>query len=280
MTVSSENAAPRPLESPEKDRAARELVVAAFFGPLASAVARLLLPLRVPPPVVVGANTAVGLVAALAVGQEALVAAALLLQLKTLLDNADGQLARMSGRVNLLGRYLDTEADLAVNIVLFAALGAFTGEPWLAVASFGLLTLILSTNFNVAQLYREMRFEPTPPPARSGRFPERALERVYRSVFAPQDRLVRAVSAGRLERLLREEPDLARRREGALAYHDRVTVAVLTNLGLSTQLVALGICLVLEVPAVYLWLVVAQAMLLPGLQLRRERLARRALGRG
>ena len=33
----------------------------------------------------------------------------LLLQLKTLLDNADGQLARVTGRVTLVGRYLDTD---------------------------------------------------------------------------------------------------------------------------------------------------------------------------
>ena len=51
-----------------------------------------------------------------------------LLQLKTVLDNADGQLARASGRVTLTGRYLDTEADLVVNAALFAALGYVTGQ--------------------------------------------------------------------------------------------------------------------------------------------------------
>ena len=55
-------------------------------------------------------------------------ARALLLQLKTLLDNADGQLARRSGRTSAFGRYLDTEVDLLVNVALFAALGHVTGE--------------------------------------------------------------------------------------------------------------------------------------------------------
>jgi hypothetical protein len=54
-------------------------------------------------------------------------------------------------------------------------------------------------------------------------------------------------------------------------------MAVLANLGLSTQLVLLGVCLVLEAPGLYLWLVVGSVALLPLLQLRRERLARRAL---
>jgi phosphatidylglycerophosphate synthase len=279
MTVSSESAAPRPLESPRDDRRSRELVVAAFFGPLANGLARLLLRLRIPPPTVVLANAVAGLFAALALGRGALVAAALLLQLKTLLDGADGQLARLSGRVSLLGRYLDTEADLAVNVVLFVTLGALTGEPWLAAAAFVALTLVLSVDFNVAQLYREARSSPVAPPARSGGALEHALGRVYLLVFAPQDRLVRSVSARRLERLLREEPDSLRRSEAALAYHDRATVAIVANLGLSTQFVALGVCLLLGAPEVYLWLALAQVLVLPVLQLRRERLARLVLRR-
>jgi hypothetical protein len=62
-----------------------------------------------------------------------------------------------------------------------------------------------------------------------------------------------------------------------LAYHDRGPLAVLANLGLSTQLVVLGACLVLGAPLVYLWLALAQALVLPLLQLRRERLATRVL---
>jgi archaetidylinositol phosphate synthase len=54
-------------------------------------------------------------------------------------------------------------------------------------------------------------------------------------------------------------------------------MAVLTNLGLSTQLVVLGVCLVAGAPELYLWLVVSSAALLPLLQLRRERLALSAL---
>ncbi len=49
------------------------------------------------------------------------------------------------------------------------------------------------------------------------------------------------------------------------------------NLELTTQLAVLGACLVLGVPAAYLVFTLGCAALLPLLQLRRERLARKAL---
>jgi phosphatidylglycerophosphate synthase len=278
MTVSGGNARAslRPLAG-GKSRPARELVVDVFFGPLAGLLALALLPLRVSPLALVLANGAAGLVAALAVQQDALVTAAILLQVKTLLDNADGRLARASERVTLLGRYLDTEVDLVVNAALFAALGSLTGRPWLALAAFLVLTLVLSTGFNLAELYRAALGEQARAPRSSGSGVERALEGAYRLVFGWQDRLLRAFATRRLERIVHGESDAARRRAATFAYHDRATMAVLANLGLSTQLAVLGLCLVVGAPEVYLWLVVASGALLPLLQLRRERLARRSL---
>jgi phosphatidylglycerophosphate synthase len=279
MAVSTDSASRRPLELPERRRPAPELVLVAVFQPLASLVARALLPLRVPPPAVVLAAASVGLAAAVALERRTLVLAALLLQVKTVLDNADGQLARLSGRVTLLGRYLDTEADLAVNAALFAALGSSTGEPWLALAAFCALTLVLTVDFNVGELYRELHGETSPTPPAAGSRIENALAWIYGAVFAPQDRLVRTISSRRLERVLGGVDDQARRDAAASAYHGRLTLTVLANLGLSTQLAALGLCLAVGAPSVYLWLVVACAGSLPLLQLQRERRARRALGR-
>jgi phosphatidylglycerophosphate synthase len=277
MTVSTENAATRAPERADKERPGRELLVASIFGPLADALVLALLPLRIRPTAVVLANAVAGLAAAAALGASALLAAALLLQLKTLLDNADGRLARASGRVTLVGRYLDTEADLVVNATLFAVLGSITGQPWLALAAFCALTLVLSVDFNLERLFREVRGDSPELPTASGSRSERALERVYETVFAPQDRLVRAVAAGRLERILVREQDPGHRLRATLAYHDRLTVTALANLGLSTQLTVLGVCLVVEAPSAYLWLVLGCAGLLPLLQLRRELLARGAL---
>jgi archaetidylinositol phosphate synthase len=260
-----------------KSRPARELVIEAVFGPLGARLAVALLPLRVPPPAVVLANGVAGFAATLAVHEGELLAAAALLQVKTLLDNTDGRLARISGRVTLVGRYLDTEVDTAVNVVLFAALGSATGEPWLALGAFLVVTLVLSVGFNLAELYRLAHGQRLPPPASSGSALERALAAVYRAAFGWHDRLIRAFVNVRLERLLGGEDDPARRRAATLAYHDRATMAVLANLGLSTQLAVLGVCLAVGAPDLYLWLVVASAALLPILQLRRERVALTAL---
>jgi len=154
MTVSTENAPGRARERSGKRRPGRELVVEAVFGPLANALVRVLLPLRVPPPAVVLANAAAGLLAAFAIARGELVLAALLLQLKTLLDNADGQLARASGRVSALGRYLDTEADLVVNAALFAGLASATGLQGFPTDSF--LAFALAVPFIQGALFSTM----------------------------------------------------------------------------------------------------------------------------
>ena len=68
------------------------------FRPLSNVLVPPASRISVAPPAVVLANAAVGLVAALVLARGELIAAAVLLQVKTLLDNMDGQLARASGR--------------------------------------------------------------------------------------------------------------------------------------------------------------------------------------
>ena len=262
----------------EKKRARPELLAQAVFCPLASVLVRALLPLRVSPTAVVLANALAGLAAAAAIFRGELLVAALLLQLKTVLDNADGQLARASGRTTALGRYLDTEVDLVVNAALFGALGLEAGLPLLAGAAFLALTLVLSANFNENVLHRRSRGEEvvTQPSAAEEGAVARGLARIYGLVFVPQDRVLQRFSRRRLERSLVGVADPAVRRRTAIAYHDALTSLVLANFGLSTQLAVLGVCLALGEPAFYLWFVVGCATSLPALQLRREIAARRA----
>ena len=258
MTVSTDGASSATAER----RAGRELVLESVFRPLSNFFVPLLQRAKVPPPAVVLANAAVGFVAALAIARGELIAAAVLLQLKTLLDNMDGQLARVSGRVTLSGRYLDTLADLLVNAAIFAALGYVTGQPLLAVLSFVALTLVLAVDFNVTELYREAHGIPSPQPPATGESAERVLASLYAAVFAPLDRAVRSVSA--------------RRFQGRVRY-DRFTVTFLANLGLTTQLVVLGLCLLLGAASAYPWFCLACLASLVPLQLRAERQARAAV---
>ena len=224
-----------------KPRAGFELVCELVFRPAAHVVARALLPLRVPPPAVVLAGTATGLAAAVEIGRGAYLAGALLLQLKTVLDNADGQLARMSGRITLFGRYLDAESDLLVDAAVFAALGLAIG-PWAALAGFVLLTSVLSLNFNLERIHRGAAVG-----ASDGSF----LARVYGIVYGPQDRLADALVRNPSAR----------------------TVGIAANMGLSTQLAILGLCLALGHPGAYVVvLIVCTALLVALVATDRERI--------
>ena len=205
------------------------------FRPLAHPLVLLFALLRVPPPLVVVSAGVAGGAAAVELGRGSLLAAALLVQLKTLLDNADGQLARLTGRTSAFGRYLDSEVDLLVNAALFVALGWTTGRPALALAGLFALTIVLSLNFNVERLSREAAAEPEP----EGR-PAAVLRRIYGLVYAPQDRLAEALVARR--------PALA----GSSA------ASVLANLGMSTQLAAFGLLLALGHPLGFAWLALAE----------------------
>jgi phosphatidylglycerophosphate synthase len=208
-----------------KPRTGFEVLCELVFRPAAHVVARALLPLRVPPPAVVLAGTATGIAAAVEIGRGAYLAGALLLQAKTVLDNADGQLARMSGRITSFGRYLDSESDLLVDAAVFAGLGLRIG-PWPALAGFVLLTTVLSLNFNVERLHRG---------AAPGAADGSVLARVYAVLYGPQDRFAEALV----------------RRPSAR------TVGVAANFGLSTQLAVLGLCLALGHPGAFVVVVIA-----------------------
>jgi archaetidylinositol phosphate synthase len=227
------------LARSRKARCGTELVCEWIFRPLAHPLVLALARLRVAPPVVVVAAGAAGLAAAVELGRGALLAAALLVQLKTLLDNADGQLARLTGRTSAFGRYLDSEVDLLVNAALFAALGWTTGRPAVALAGFLAVTSVLSLNFNAERLSRAAVAEPET----EGRATA-ILRRIYGRVYAPQDRLAEALVARR--------PALA----GSSA------VSLLANLGMSTQLAVFGVLLALGYPLAFAWLALAQVVVI------------------
>jgi archaetidylinositol phosphate synthase len=227
--------APTALARSRKPLRGTELVCERIFRPLAHPLVLGLARLRVPPPAVVAAAGTAGFAAAVELGRGSLLAAALLIQLKTLLDNADGQLARLTGRTSVFGRYLDSETDLLVNAALFAALGWTTGRPALALAGFLALTTVLSINFNAERLARGAPAE-SEAEGRATAF----LRGVYGVVYRPQDRLAESLVA---------------RRPGLTAPR---AVSLLANLGMSTQLAAFGLLLALGHPLVFAWVAVAE----------------------
>ena len=225
------------LARSRKRRNGYEVLCEAVFRPLAHPLVLGLARLRVPPPAVVVAAGAAGVGAAVEIGRGSLIAAALLIQLKTLLDNADGQLARLTGQTSAFGRYLDSELDLVVNAALFAAVGWRYGQPMLAAAGFVALTSVLSLNFNAARLSRAATAEPE---SASNSLLLASVRSVYGIVYAPQDRLAEWVVARR--------PALT----------ERSAVTVLANLGMSTQLALFGVFVVLGHPLGFAWFAVGE----------------------
>jgi len=242
---------PSPLARSRKSRRGTEFVCEMAFRPLAHPLVLALARLRVPPPAVVVAAGVAGLAAAVQLGRGSLVAAALLIQLKTLLDNADGQLARLTGRTSTFGRYLDSEVDLLVNAALFAALGWTTGRPAVALVAFLALTSVLSLDFNVERLARGVVAAPEADGGRTA-----FLRRIYGFVYAPQDRLA--------ESLVARRPWLTAPR----------AVSVLANFGMSTQLALFGLLLALGHPEVFAWLVLGEAAAIVVLALLPRRVLR------
>jgi archaetidylinositol phosphate synthase len=222
------------LAQSRKQRRGTELVCEHVFRPLAHPLVLVLARLRVSPPVVVVAAGTAGIAAAVELGRGSFVVAAILLQLKTVLDNADGQLARLTGRTSAFGRYLDSEMDLLVNAALFAALGWATGHAALAAAGFAALTSVLSLNFNADRLARGAASAPD-----DGGRATALLRRIYALVYAPQDRLAEALVACR--------PALT----------SLLSVSLLANLGMSTQLAAFGLLVALGHPLAFAWLALA-----------------------
>lgn len=241
------------LAQSRKARLGTEWLAEYLFRPAAHVVVLGLAPLRVPPPAVVVASAASGIVAAVQLGGGRFVLAALLVQLKTVLDNADGQLARLTGNVTAFGRYLDSECDLLVNAALFAAVGWSSGRPVLAAAGFLAVTAVLSVNFNLERLARGA-------PATSDGSP---LGRLYAVLYGWQDDLVERF----VEHRLRDAGEAARR-----SYHDRATVTVLANMGMSTQLAIFGLCIAVGQPLYFVFVALAMLTVVVALFVRRESL--------
>ena len=56
--------------------------------------------------------------------------AAFFLILKSILDAADGELARVKEKPSYTGRYLDSVADIILNAILFIAIAYISNTPW------------------------------------------------------------------------------------------------------------------------------------------------------
>jgi archaetidylinositol phosphate synthase len=270
-----------------KRRPGTEFVSAYIFRPLGFAWVKVFAPLRVPPVAVVCVHTIIGIACGVLIGRHSWIAAAALLQVKTSLDGADGQLARATGNTTEIGRYADTMGDTVANVAIFLGLALQARSVLISLLWIcGLvgLTLIMSTDFNVEHEYstaRSQPFRPLPNSSTENQFVLSILKGAYQLLFAPQDRALRSVMGRRFHRLTAPYPEVTEspnRTAAALVdYHDLGTHQVLANYGYATQLLFLGAVLLLRQPHWYLLCIGLQMVSVPLLQLRRERRLRAVL---
>jgi phosphatidylglycerophosphate synthase len=117
-----------------------------------------------------------------------------LINLKIVLDNLDGQYSRIKKMESELGRYLDTIMDFLGNFTLFLAIGIKYNNLILAILAFFLFTIILSYDFNLEYLYRNIRNEQFRPNIKDNpNFILNFLKGMYNFFLNPQDKFIRYI---------------------------------------------------------------------------------------
>jgi phosphatidylglycerophosphate synthase len=250
-------------------------------------------------------GTATGLLAGAAIllvpEGRGLTAAGLLILLKTLLDAADGQLARATGTVDRLGRFADAVSDFFVNAAVTLPLGAVLAPrlgpaAWfLAGATFAVLVLgcSLFVFYQVSHLERSGRSPANRPDERAPRpgasAAEARLHRAYLLLYGWQDRMMAALDRALLSAGSRSGPGSAVRggsssraagnRDGAAPqgwYDDPLALRLTSFLGLGTSLTGYAALLVAREPLLACaWVVVLEPVIALAAILYRLALARR-----
>ncbi|MFN2322971.1 MAG: CDP-alcohol phosphatidyltransferase family protein [Trueperaceae bacterium] len=259
-------------------RRPRSEVVLRAVQPVANVAVRAAARLGIDPQLVVWSHAALGAAAAvlIVVGDVGAwrVAAGLLL-IKAFLDNVDGSLARATGRVTVMGRYLDTVLDTIVNALLFAALAVHGPGMWavpLALGGYAALVVVLSLDFNLERRYKALRglvpLEADGVPAGA---PERwlaAFRGFYERFLEPQDVAIDRLDERAFVRVTDTSYETAPL-DQRLAWNDLWSTSTLVNLGLTTQMAVLAACLALGAPFAYVLLVYAMAAYVGAVQLLR-----------
>lgn len=129
---------------------------------------------------------------------------------------------------------------------------------WLA---FILLTLLLSLDFNAERLYKQAYFtQPKEilPPLGAPKPIYYLFKGLYTLLFKPQDKLTETLDKTFFKCLTRYEYSKAPK-DMQQRWSDLFSTAALVNLGLSTQMFLLGLCLVLGHPYWYVYCIYVQA---------------------
>ena len=269
------------MQTSAKQKVQKEFLVV-FTQPLTDSVVRQLLKINANPLFIVLTNSIFGFLAAYLLashGNGFLIFISL--QLKTLFDNADGGLARAKPQLTQMGRYFDTGMDFIVNFFLFIAL-SFYGPWYLSFLAFITLMLILSLNFNLEYLYRFERNLLKPAnehPIGAPLFLFNIFKGLYENILLPQDKLLAKLERRRIERLNKQQyADISTANKRK--WSDHFSTASLVNLGLSSQMLVLGLCALIGKPFFYVYIIFIEFFYVVAIQLYREHKYKKFLSYG
>lgn len=262
---------PKPLvayENTIKDPVAEEWIARVFLRPIAHRIVLILYSTRVHSVHVTACFFAIGILAAwlITTGEyAALVFASLLIQLKSILDAVDGQLARARNEPSRVGRFFDSAADFIVGFCLTMALAYLArpvtgGRLFLFIGLSAFISCEIQNSFWVYYnvLYRSTVHGKTEsiieeshaaivfPYDEDKRRVLAFLKGFYRIAYGWQDRFIDA-----LDRLSRKIAGVGG--EASLCWYTDVRFARASGLlGLGTHLSVMSAALVLARPSLYL----------------------------
>jgi hypothetical protein len=259
---------PYEYESSIKSRRSDELINTYAIRPAAGWIVRLLYATSVTPNQVTIAAIAVGLLAAGCFGfktSPGTMMAGLLIEVKDILDSADGQLARAKQMYGRRGRFLDSLGDIVVNAALFTGvivnLGAELPVIILAIAGFIGITLRVSYHvyYHVRYLHLEENYslnrsdETITSTDRAADPTDLLMQKMYLLVYGWQDRLMAGIDRWCLRtsgERLRSSSD----RHMSEWYGNPAALRLSGLIGLGTELALFACCAIAGSLRLYLWL--------------------------
>jgi phosphatidylglycerophosphate synthase len=242
-----------------------EVVNIWVLRPLASVIVWAVYPTRVTPNMVTVAAVVIGLAAgwfySAGIAAATLLAGVLIL-LKDIVDDADGQLARAKRQYSRRGRFLDSIGDFVVDVAVFTGIGwsVYHAEPGIAgplLALLGLAGITLRVSHHVfyqaSFLHQEKRYglnrivEEITEEDRRGDPVAFALQRVFGLIYTWQDRLMLRIDGWCRAGKVRDEllPTW---------YGDRFALRLSGLLGFGTEISLLAVCSWFDAVETYLWL--------------------------
>ncbi|HLF15649.1 MAG TPA: CDP-alcohol phosphatidyltransferase family protein [Bacteroidota bacterium] len=244
---------------------ADELINIYLLRPLASVIVWAVYPTRITPNMVTVAAVLIGCVAGwfYSAGTAAsTVAAGVMILLKDIVDDADGQLARAKELYSRRGRLLDSIGDFLVDVCVFAGIGwlVYHARPGIAgplLAFLGLAGITLRVSYHVfyqvSFLHTEKRYslnrivEEVTEEDRKGNRTDYVLQRIFGAIYTWQDRLMLWIDAWCRGGKVRDELL-------ATWYGDRLGLRLSGLLGFGSEISLLAVCSWFDVMNAYLWL--------------------------